>query len=49
MDAELAISSVSIDSWETEGINEQTIGKKVIDIGTESGLKCWLCRLMQGL
>ena len=49
MDAELAVSSVSIDSWETEAINEQMVGRKVINIGTESGLKHWLCWLMQGL
>ena len=49
MDAELAVLSVSTDSWEKEAINEWMVGKEVIDIGTASGLKHWLCWLIQGL
>ena len=37
MDAKLAVSSVSTDSWETESINEQMVRRKVINIGTTSG------------
>ena len=46
----LAVSSVSIDSWEKEATNEcKWLGRKVIDIGTVSALKHWLCRLIEGL
>ena len=49
MDAKLAVSSVSTDSWETEAISGRMVGKESYRWGTASGLKHWLCRLMQGL
>ena len=45
MDAELAVSSVSTVSWETEAINERMVGREPINIGTVSGLKRWLAGL----
>ena len=49
MDAELVVSSVSTDSWEQRLLTSERLGRKVIDIGTVSGLKHWLCWFMQGL
>ena len=49
MDDEQVVSSVSINSWETEASNERMVRKESYRIGTASGLKCWLCQLMQGL
>ena len=45
MEVELAVSSVSTNNWETEAIMSKWLGRKVIDIGTASGLKCWLVGL----
>ena len=49
MDAELAVSSVSTDSWETEAINEQMVGKEGYQYRYSVWIKVLVCQLMQGV
>ena len=49
MDTELAVLSVSTDSWEQRLLMSEWLGRKIIDMGTASGLKHWLCQLIEGL
>ena len=50
MDTDLAVLSVTTNSWEQRLLASEWLGRKIIDIGTVSGLKHWfvsLCKAFQ--